>query len=345
MDVDPDDWGIFIGAHLTDLSGFTADQQFLMGDLDSDGDNDFSDYLIFEAAYDFANGPGAFQQLVPEPATALLLLMGLGFASRLRRPAALMLIVGIAISSGAITRPVTAQLTDVQLNGWETGLENWVPFPNGNIPTSIDLSTAIGVTEGVQALAVTQDEETFSYAAQVNYGSGSAAFDAIASAVEVGASNYAIEFDVTFDTSSIPQGIVSSVSTTVALNSNGGWIEYGGVAGSTGDLTETVHVSIPLDQVVNPPTNSTGSGQLAPATETSFYQVNFGLDGDWGLDPATFFFDDLRLVQLTEPARLMIEVDRSDGSITLKNENDTGSLDVNYYTIGSRGQPGFGWLE
>ncbi len=59
-----------------------------------------------------------------------------------------------------------------------------------------------------------------------------------------------------------------------------------------------------------------------------------GLDGDWGLDPATFYFDDLRLVQLTEPDVLTLEVDRSTGEVTLMNPG-TGSFDINYYTISS----------
>ncbi len=275
-DVDPADWGIFIGAHNTDLSGLTPDQQFLMGDLDSDADNDFNDFLIFEAAYDHANGAGAFQALVPEPAACGLLLLGVIVASCCRRRPAAALLVLMAIGlSMLVPSQATAQLTNVQLNGWETDVQGWGPTTFGNVPSSVAVST-IGATEGVQSLAITQDEEGFSWAAFGGYGTGSDGYNAFADAVNVGASNYALEFDVTFDTDSIPQDLVTTVSTYIALNSSGGWIQYNNVAESFGFLDETVHVSIPLDQVVNPPSNTTGTGQLAPAGRNGFLPSRCG---------------------------------------------------------------------
>ena len=334
-DVDAEDWGIFIGAHNTDLTGLPPSQQFLSGDLDSDGDNDFQDYLIFEAAYDEINGSGAFLGLIPEPAGCGLFLLGVSGILALRRKlkATLAIMALAAVSLTVCPQGAEAQLSNVLLNSWETGLENWTNFNGGAIPGSVDTST-IGATDGTQSLAVTQDEETFSWQAQVNYGTGSAQYDAIAAAVNTGIENFALEFDVTYDTGSIPQGVVTTVSTSVALNSSAGWFEYGGVSGSDGITDETVNVSIPLDQVLNPPTN--GDGTWVPANQTGFYQINLGLDGDWGLDPATFYFDNLRLRQLAAPEVLNLEVDRGTGEITVQN-NASGTYDFNYYTITSGG--------
>ncbi|MEM8680803.1 MAG: hypothetical protein AAGF97_15750, partial [Planctomycetota bacterium] len=239
----------------------------------------------------------------------------------------------VLLGMGLSPNPTQAQLADVLLNSWETGLESWTTVGFGNIPGSVGTST-IGATDGTQSLAVTQDEETFSWQAQVNYGVGSPQYDAISTAVDVGLENYALEFDVTYDSSSIPQGLVSTVSNSVALNSSAGWFEYGGISASTGDIDETVNVSIPLDQVLNPPTN--GTGTWVPGSQTGFYQINFGLDGDWGLDPATFYFDNLRLRQLAAPEVLNLEVDRATGEITVQN-TATGTYDFNYYTITSGG--------
>lgn len=70
------DWTEFASNHVADLSSFSAAQQYVRGDLDGDGDNDATDFLIFQSDYDFANGAGSFQAMlsgVPEPSSLLLL--------------------------------------------------------------------------------------------------------------------------------------------------------------------------------------------------------------------------------------------------------------------------------
>jgi glucose/arabinose dehydrogenase len=84
-DVDENDWPLFIGSNLLNLSGMSLAQAYGHGDLDGDLDNDFDDFLLFEADFDEANGPGAFQEFlnshVPEPNGLLLALLACLHAS------------------------------------------------------------------------------------------------------------------------------------------------------------------------------------------------------------------------------------------------------------------------
>lgn len=74
--VNGDDWNIFVGGHLTDLSGMTDAESWTAGDLDGDQANDFNDFLLFQEDFDAAQGAGALAQLianVPEPSSIALL--------------------------------------------------------------------------------------------------------------------------------------------------------------------------------------------------------------------------------------------------------------------------------
>jgi hypothetical protein len=68
--IDTADWPAFRDNHLTNLSGLSAVQAYVRGDLDLDGDNDVFDFRLFKSDYDAANGAGAFASHfgeVPEP--------------------------------------------------------------------------------------------------------------------------------------------------------------------------------------------------------------------------------------------------------------------------------------
>lgn len=74
------DWVELRSNVATDLSAFSGAQAYQEGDLDADGVIGASDYNIFVAAFDAANGAGAFAAAVgavPEPAGVTLLLCGL----------------------------------------------------------------------------------------------------------------------------------------------------------------------------------------------------------------------------------------------------------------------------
>jgi hypothetical protein len=66
----------FIAGLHTNMSGLTGPQAFALGDVNGDRRNDFSDFWIFQQAYDAANGPGALAAVVgvPEPAAVTLAL-------------------------------------------------------------------------------------------------------------------------------------------------------------------------------------------------------------------------------------------------------------------------------
>jgi hypothetical protein len=89
--VDPADWAIFSMHAYSSLDGLSGAERYARGDLDNDGDNDFTDFRQFKTDFDAANGLGAFQAMlahVPEPAAAPFALMGFVatlFASRFRR--------------------------------------------------------------------------------------------------------------------------------------------------------------------------------------------------------------------------------------------------------------------
>lgn len=77
--VGPEDWPLFRTGLGNSGSDQSIAQAFALGDLDSDGDTDISDFRIFEAIYDGNNGAGALANLissVPEPATVGLLACG-----------------------------------------------------------------------------------------------------------------------------------------------------------------------------------------------------------------------------------------------------------------------------
>lgn len=74
--VDEHDWPIFRDNHEVPLEGLSLAQSYGRGDLDTDGDNDYDDYLLFVDDFIDANGVSAFKALtrVPEPSTWISLL-------------------------------------------------------------------------------------------------------------------------------------------------------------------------------------------------------------------------------------------------------------------------------
>jgi hypothetical protein len=71
------DWVIFRTNQQTDLSTKSLAEAYRLGDLTGDKLNNHADFVMFKAAYDAANGAGAFVAMlaaVPEPASMLLVL-------------------------------------------------------------------------------------------------------------------------------------------------------------------------------------------------------------------------------------------------------------------------------
>lgn len=81
------DWQAFKLGYNASLAGLSGAQAYLSSDLNGDSLHSLEDMSLFRAAYDDANGAGAFQAMiaqVPEPAT-LMLLAPLGITFLMRR--------------------------------------------------------------------------------------------------------------------------------------------------------------------------------------------------------------------------------------------------------------------
>ncbi len=79
--VDLDDFQMYIGGLHASLGGVSFDEAYRQGDLNGDLANNYPDFVQFKAAYDAANGPGAFAAAlqIPEPTSwAMMSLSGLG---------------------------------------------------------------------------------------------------------------------------------------------------------------------------------------------------------------------------------------------------------------------------
>ncbi len=341
--VDQADWAIFMANHKGDLSALTPEQQFLAGDLDGDGDNDFEDFVLFEKGFDASAGSGAFTAMlasVPEPSSMALVLLGVTTLlsqnrrrrmSGRRRSGRILTILLLVAAASALSSPGYAQ----QLNTFETDLEGWMNVNFGLSGVVLGQSTT-GATEGSMAMSIQQPEDGFSWNAQVNYGGGSSGFNAWANAVDLGASLFELQFDVTYDTLSIPQGDPPTfTNVSIAVNSNAGWSQIDELALSNGMTDETLAVAVPLQDLSNLPANSGAAG---------FFQLNIGMNGDWGLDPATFYFDNFRLVQTVAEPRLTLTVDTMTGGVEISNTSGL-AIDFDYYELTSAGDslsPG-GW--
>ncbi len=77
-DLDLDDFEMYLSGLHANLNGLTAEQARMRGDLTGDFRNDFSDWTLFRAYFDRANGDGAFAALVqpvPEPSSWVMALV------------------------------------------------------------------------------------------------------------------------------------------------------------------------------------------------------------------------------------------------------------------------------
>jgi hypothetical protein len=189
---------------------------------------------------------------------------------------------------GGATPPPPPHGTPTQtLFSWENGLEGWsVPSFAGK-PATVQQSTT-GVTAGAHSVAVTQTGDNFSWDLGVTLTGDPLTQFSLALADKA---NYRLEYDVTYNTTSIPQnGGVTFINQSIAINNAAGtWTQVDSKGGTNGRTNQTIHVSIPLS------TFST------LASGSSSYSIYFALNGNWGTLPATVYFDNLRLVNITAP--------------------------------------------
>jgi hypothetical protein len=75
--VDANDFQMYIGGLHASLGALSFDDAYRRGDLNGDLANNYQDFVLFKAAYDAANGAGAFAALqIPEPAGLVMMSLG-----------------------------------------------------------------------------------------------------------------------------------------------------------------------------------------------------------------------------------------------------------------------------
>lgn len=340
LDVDIDDFTEFTLWHKSDFTGLTPSEALARGDFDGDFDSDFQDYLSFESVYDQLNGAGALAQSlsVPEPSGILLVIGGIALLGvRFRRGVASIACLALLLGTTCLTPHANAQLSNDLLESWESGVAGWTDaVGNGaQVISGASLSTSsIGATLGSSSLAVTQNEDTrsldplfnstYSYDAEVRYFPGAPQLDLLNSAFDIGATNYELQVDVTYDSGSIPSG--SNVKVGIGL-------EGGSAAFNT--VQNLASVSTPSSGATTLTiAESLSSWSVPQQGGNTFFDISFGLNSNWGSGPATVHFDNLRLVQLSEPSLLTLEIDGTTGVARILNGFAPGSpVEFDYYEI------------
>ena len=198
----------------------------------------------------------------------------------------LRLIICATIVPFIMARAAEAQL----LNSWEGSTEGWNSQNGAVLVNSASRpGGAKGVTDGTDSLAVTLPNQGYlRWGDRVLEG---AALDAVVAAAGSETGIGVVEFDVTYDTSEIPQGTVTYVNHQLAMQTNAGWSQVDITAPTypqtNGSTDETAHFLLPLSLF----------GSLS-GTSTSV-QMLFAASGDWGDgQQATLFYDNLRVSAL-----------------------------------------------
>ncbi len=313
-----------------------------LGDFDSDGDNDFQDFLQFEDLYNTFHGAGALSlalSSVPEPATlggALLALLTLTIR-RTRRAIPLAVAAGVAVvSSAGDAQAQMGQVGDTWLlESWEN-LSGWASptfFAGSGNPGAmapVIAQSPIGATQGSSSLKITQFGDNgvtpgqFSWNATTttNWTPGNPAYEALSYATNIGAEHFVVKADVTF------RGV--DLGEANALNVYFGLDFSGQLAGSwvLGDPDGTKTMSIPLSSFGLLDPQDQGNGDISA-------QVAFGDNTD-SIDAFSAYIDKIVLEQISVPDLLTLEVNRGTGAAVLRN-NSSGPVAWNYLDIRSAG--------
>jgi hypothetical protein len=314
---DTGDWNLFMAQYLksTPPTPPNPNTSFdLIGNFGAIGTNgvvDFADLQRFQQLYHAANPGAGALSAVPEPgsfALAALALVGV-VVSRARRFVRPMMTLAVGLVLTFTHQAAQAQL----LEGYET-IGKWATNPGAVAGTNpVVTVSSTGVTQGTKSLKVTQTDSippgNFSWNAATsptNWVAGDTAFEALKAAVRIGAEHYNLLVDTTFNVADLPA--VNSLTVTLGLNFNGQTIAtYDATAPPSAPITAT----IPLSNFNLPDTVDQGvnnySGQIG-ITLTS---------GD--VDPFSVYIDNIRLVKISDPDLLTLQIDRSTGAATLKN--------------------------
>jgi hypothetical protein len=181
-----------------------------------------------------------------------------------------------------------APVQAVLVSSFEGGLDGWVVSGFNAQPVTLANSTN-GATDGTQSLAVTQTGGGFSWNAKRD-NAGNDAFYAAMNGASTNESLWTLELDVTYRDVDIPNG--SFLNLSLWINSDNQFKNVHSLALTNTQEDRQVHLAIPLPDF----------GADALATNSSFYQMGIGMNGDWGPGNATVYFDNVQLTVIPEPA-------------------------------------------
>jgi hypothetical protein len=180
----------------------------------------------------------------------------------------------------------------VILFSFENGLEGWGPSGFNRPGTTIQIDTSdIGATDGIRSLAIAQTNHNFSWNARRDIGQGAQFYNEF-NAAAADPLNYTLEFDVTQQDALIPDA-ATFFQVAVWINSDAGFQDVFNLAETDGHNDAQFHVSVPLTQF---------DPVMPLAVNSGFYQMGFGMNGDWGAtETATVFIDNIQLIGVPEP--------------------------------------------
>jgi hypothetical protein len=197
----------------------------------------------------------------------------------------------IALVLSALLMPAT--LPAQPLFSFEGNTDGWVVSGFNSKPVTLG-NSSVGATHGSQSLAVTQTGDNFSWNTLRN-NSGTDAFYAAMNAASANEAGYTLELDVTYRDADIPNGTFLNLS--LWMNSDNGFRDIHSQALTTTMEDKSVHLSIPL-------TSFSGTDELA--SNSSYYQLGIGMNGDWGTGAATVYFDNINIQAVPEPSTLAL---------------------------------------
>ncbi|WP_442482122.1 PEP-CTERM sorting domain-containing protein [Aeoliella sp. SH292] len=313
--VGAEDWPLFrtgLGSAGTNLS---LAQAYRLGDLDEDGDTDLRDFRAFEALYDANNGTGALAALmtsqVPEPSSFFVLLGLVGVAMVVRRHKAVACtLLGAICVLGAAT-------ADAQV----------FTLSSPATPTTSTANSEYNADYGVAKLF---DDTTFT-GADVGvkvYGGGDPQYAGVGVGPMELFFDYGSSISANYLTYAQRAGAIGNADKVGKVELWFSNTDFGGVVPAT---SPDADVSVTELSGVMTPYSLTGvkSGRYVAARLT----IN-----DISLDSPVNNIGGNELRLMNGPSDVVLEVNRSTGSLTIRNEGALAqSLPINGYEIRSGG--------
>lgn len=160
------------------------------------------------------------------------------------------------------------------LHSWEGSTETWTTQNGASIAnTAGGPNDGIGVTDGTDSLAVTVPNDGF-----LRWGSGVLDLPELVAVTDAAINPliHKLEFDVTYDTSLIPQGSVTFINHQMAIQTDQGWSQIDFATRTDGQTNETITYSASLSKF-----------STINELNTSI-EILMAINSDWVLRPEPF---------------------------------------------------------